>query len=177
MSLKELTTEKHVAAEAHPFTKLLISGNMPKEVYADYLLNQHMAYLALEDLASSNNLLAGIEPIRRANAIRNDLQELGITDKLKIYPATIKYVDHLATLTPQELMANIYVRHMGDMYGGQMIKKVIPGSGTMYNFQNRSDLAAELRTRLTDDMAVEANVCFDLILELFTELANEHNIQ
>lgn len=177
MSLKELTTEKHVAAEAHPFTKLLVSGNMPKEVYADYLLNQHMSYLALEELASKQGLFAGLEPIRRANAIRNDLQELGITPELKIYPASIKYVDHLATLPSEELMAHIYVRHMGDMYGGQMIKKVIPGSGTMYNFENRSDLATELRTRLTDDMAVEANVCFDLILELFTELANEHNIQ
>jgi len=32
---------------------------------------------------------------------------------------------------PHKVMAHVYVRHMGDLSGGQMIKKKIPGAGKM----------------------------------------------
>jgi heme oxygenase len=174
MSLKELTHNNHVAAEAHVFTKLLVSTNMSKEIYGDYLFNQTIAYNALESLASLNT----IEDVARTSSMQEDLKELGVESiSVKVYPATVKYVEHLKTLSKQNLMAHVYVRHMGDMYGGQVIKTKIPGSGTMYNFENRSNLIKSLRMQLSDDMAPEANKCFSLILELFTELADEHNIQ
>ena len=36
-TLKELTHDNHELAEAHPFTKLLLSGSIPENVYADFL--------------------------------------------------------------------------------------------------------------------------------------------
>ena len=40
-----------------------------------------------------------------------------------------EYMDHLMLMqdeSPNKLMAHIYVRHMGELSGGQMIKRKIP---------------------------------------------------
>ena len=47
-TLKELTHDNHELAEAHPFTKLLLSGSIPENVYADFLYNQQAIYYSLE---------------------------------------------------------------------------------------------------------------------------------
>ena len=51
-----------------------------------------------------------------------------------------------------------------------MIKKRIPGSGTMYDFDDVESLKATIRSKLNDDMADEANICFKYATELFEEL-------
>ena len=71
---------------------------------------------------------------------------------------------------PKKLLAHIYVRHFGDMAGGQMIAKRVPGSGRMYQFENADALKASIREKLTDDMADEAKVCFKFAGELFEEM-------
>lgn len=178
MSLKQLTHQNHTKAEAHPFTKLLVAGEMPKQIYADYLYNQLPAYHKLETLCGEHGLLDGLEGIQRSQAIIVDLDELlPHCPDVQIYPNTINYINYLQHLTQSELLAHLYVRHMGDMYGGQMIKTKIPGLGSMYDFSDRKTLIANLRERLTDDLAPEANRCFQQIFLVFNDLANEHNIQ
>ena len=59
------------------------------------------------------------------------------------------------------------------MYGGQIIKKRQPGSGTMYNFENVEELKTTVRAMLNDDMADEANTCFEFAMQLFEELDGE----
>ena len=178
MSLKELTHTNHTKAEAHPFTKLLVTGEMPKQIYADYLYNQLPAYHKLETLCAECGLLDGLSGIQRSQAIINDLDELlPECPDVQIYPNTINYINYLHALTRQELLAHLYVRHMGDMYGGQMIKTKIPGNGSMYDFSDRKTLITKLRERLSDDLAPEANRCFQQIFLVFNDLANEHNIQ
>jgi heme oxygenase len=180
MSLKEQTHASHQLAEQHRFTKLLVSGNMAKSIYYDYLFNQLAAYKKLEHLCKSRGLLNNLPGIYRTPAIYEDLQELirsmVFPPLAATYPATTAYENHLDTLNDAGLLAHVYVRHMGDMYGGQMIKRVIPGSGLMYEFENRNDTIKALREKLSDNMAAEANKCFELIFDLFDELADEHNI-
>jgi heme oxygenase len=67
----------------------------------------------------------------------------------------------------------MYVRHFGDMYGGAMIAKKVPGSGMMYYFEEKEELKEKLRSLLNDDMADEANRCFEFAIRLFEELVNE----
>jgi heme oxygenase len=71
---------------------------------------------------------------------------------------------------PQRLMAHIYVRHMGDLAGGQMIAKKVPGSGKYYQFEDPETLKAAIRERLDDSMADEAKVCFDFATRFFKEM-------
>jgi heme oxygenase len=176
-TLKELTHESHEQAEAHPFTKLVLSKNISDVVYADYLYNQHAVYYTLESIATIRGLLDNLPGLPRASLIKKDFDELNVSG-CKLYMSTHKYTHYVAcNLTDSQILAHLYVRHMGDMYGGQMIKKCVPGSGCMYEFENRKELIETLRNKLDTSMASEANHCFDYAIQLFTELANEHNIQ
>ena len=46
--IKDLTMEKHKNAERQEFVKVLMSGNIDKQVYATYLYNQLQCYSTLE---------------------------------------------------------------------------------------------------------------------------------
>ena len=177
-TLKQLTNEAHTQAEQHPFTKLLLSGKMSPAIYADFLFNQQAIYYSLEVMAKRKGLLNGLDGLERSEKIGNDFDNLEIA-KTNLYPSTLRYTYYITNrnLSDQQILAHIYVRHMGDLYGGQVIKKLVPGNPTMYEFDNRKELIERLRTMLDVSMATEANECFAYAIELFTELANEHNIQ
>lgn len=173
--LRDLIHDKHSEAENHRFTALLLSGTIPQEIYADYLYSQFRCYAILEERARALGLFISIESIERAIKIFMDFEELEAVGV--VYDSVSNYAQHVLKLDKDQLLAHIYVRHFGDMYGGQMIKKAVPGSGTMYEFEDRQGLIDKIRPLLSDDLAKEANICFDYVLALFEEIANEHNIQ
>jgi hypothetical protein len=82
-----------------------------------------------------------IESIKRTQHIRTDQEELLKTAACtKILPSTIKYTEYLLTVKGHNILAHLYTRHFGDLYGGQILKTKVPGSGTMYQFDNRKEL-------------------------------------
>ena len=174
MSLKELTHDAHRNAETQPFVKILFSGKINPDLYAAYLKNQHPCYEILEVCAMPHGLLNGLPDMRRAPAILEDYLELHDTAKEepKILEATDRYIKYILSIKdePQRLMAHLYVRHMGDLAGGQMIAKRVPGSGKYYQFENPDALKTAIRERLNDDMADEAKVCFKYAEEMFKEM-------
>lgn len=174
MSLKELTHEAHRNAETQPFVKILFSGKINPELYAAYLKNQHPCYEILEVCAMPHGLLTGLPDMRRAPAILADYLELHDPkqEEPKILPATENYIKYILSIKdePQRLMAHLYVRHMGDLAGGQMIAKRVPGSGKYYQFENPDALKIAIRARLDDSMADEAKVCFKYAEELFKDM-------
>ena len=176
--LKELTWENHQKAERTEHARKLLKGMTPRE-YHRYIYNQYVQYAALESHAKNWGVLTGIEHICRAALIREDLEELerdnGIQRNVDLLcPVVNRYVGHVMGLQNYEdILAHIYVRHFGDMYGGQMIAKRNPGSGKMYEFEDVENLKATVRHRLSDDMADEANRCFEFAMELFEELGDE----
>lgn len=173
--LKELTWEVHQRAERTEFARKLIKGLSPED-YHKYLYNQYMIYSILENAAA--NLVPELKSINRAEKIYADLRELekehaiGTTPAL-LMPVVRDYERHVINLDREGILAHIYVRHFGDMYGGQMIRKRNPGSGTMYDFDNVEELKATVRSMLNDDMATEANRCFEFAMQLFEELDSE----
>ncbi len=172
MTLRDAIKDRHDRAEAHSFVRLLLSGQMPLYVYSDYLINQYFAYQALEERARQAGILDGLDGIERADRIMADFRELGGMGFL--HSSTYNYLQHLKQTPDALLVAHMYVRHMGDLYGGQMIRRVVPGSGSMYEFAERSALIALLRERLSHDLADEANRVFDFQLALFDELSTKH---
>jgi len=69
------------------------------------------------------------------------------------------------------LMAHIYTLHMGDLSGGQMISKKIPGEGRMYQFEGDiKEIKEAIRSNTSDDMADEAKWVFESATALFKEL-------
>jgi len=177
-NLKNLTWDNHQKAERTKHARKLLKGMTPKD-YHRYIYNQYVQYAALETQARNWGVLVGIENICRAPAIKDDLQELEKLHNINRYPELLcpvvnEYVDHVMQLNNyQDILAHIYVRHFGDMYGGQMIRKRNPGSGKMYDFENVEELKDTVRNRLSDDMANEANRCFEFAMQLFEELEYE----
>ena len=132
-NLKELTKEQHTNAERQAFVNVLMSGKINPEFYAVYLWNQHKKYDLLEALAMAHGLLADLPvDIRRKQAIEDDFLELWTRpESPAILPSTEAYIMHMKDLLtdPDSIMAHIYVLHMGDLSGGQMIARKAPGAG------------------------------------------------
>jgi len=175
MSLRDLTHEAHKNAERQEFVKILFSGSINPKLYAVFLKNQHPCYEILEVCAMPHLLLHGLPDVRRAPAIHADFEELWDDDvdgKPHILPTTEKYIKYILSIKddPKRLMAHIYVRHMGDLAGGQMISKKVPGTGRMYQFEDPEALKIAIREKISDDMADEAVVCFEFATQMFKEM-------
>jgi heme oxygenase len=174
MSLRELTKEAHTNAERQEFVKVLFSGSIDPKLYAIFLKNQHPMYEILEVCAMPHGILHGLTDIRRAPAILDDFMELWGDDKTAppMCPSVDRYIRYILSIKddPKKLMAHIYVRHMGDLAGGQMIAKKVPGSGKYYQFSDPEALKIAIRERINDDMADEAKVCFEFATEFFKEM-------
>lgn len=173
--LKELTWENHQRAERTAMARKLITGMTPVE-YHEYLVNQYEIYFSLEKAAS--NILEQYPAMKRSNKILEDIEEIENVNNLlrgssKICNTTKEYCNYVKTLDEQSLIAHIYVRHFGDMYGGQIIKNQNPSAGRMYDFDNVEELKVSFRELLNDDMAPEANRCFEFAMKLFEELNRE----
>lgn len=172
--LKELTLEAHRNAERQQFAKIMLSGKITPELYHQYLYNQYHIYRTLEEKID----IPEIEDIKRHQLIFKDIKELEKEYKIilttPLCDATIYYMRYIQSLNDKsKLIAHLYVRHFGDMYGGQIIKKRVPGSGYMYDFNNVEELKSKVRSMLSDDMEDEANKCFQYATQLFKELVKD----
>lgn len=180
-NLKELTRQHHDNAERTEFADMLLGGNISPRLYQEYLHAQLQNYMALE---SAVEIPMELEPIFRSTQIEEDLQELetlyDLPEVEDNFQSTVEYGKHIETLVENEdndaLLAHLYVRHFGDAHGGQIIKRHVPGSGLMYEFENRAELIKGVRELLHDGMANEAMICFEYAERLFHELIdNFHN--
>ena len=175
MSLKELTHEAHRNAETQPFVKILFSGKINPKLYATYLKNQHPQYEILEVCAMPLGLMSDYPAIRRAPAILSDFQELWGDDDTQpqMCPVVDEYIKYILSIKddPKKLLAHLYVRHFGDLSGGQMIAKRVPGSGKYYQFDgDPTEIKNILRAKLDDSLADEAKVCFEFATKFFQQM-------
>ena len=125
--IKELTWEYHKNAERQAFVKVLMSGEIPEKLYAVFLYNQLQCYAALEKYAQENSLFRTTVGLQRAEHLLYDFNALWKDEKKpEIFESTKEYVEHVKGIRddPEKLYAHIYVRHMGDLKGGQMMKEI-----------------------------------------------------
>ena len=175
-NLRELTKDAHTHAERSAFVKILFSGSIDPKLYATYLKNQHPMYEILEVCAMPHNLFSGLPDTRRAPAILADFTELWGQDNPtfpRMCPVVDEYIKYIISIKddPKKLMAHIYVRHMGDLSGGQMIAKRVPGAGKFYQFGAEPEKIKEaIRTKLDDSMADEAKICFNFAGKFFEQM-------
>ena len=177
MALRDLVKDVHDKAEKSPFAKLLMSGEIPEIQYANYLYQQKIIYRGLENHADDLGILKDIPHIKRFEKISNDLNSLDCDKAFTIFDVTRNYVDYVKTINEHQCWAHIYVRHFGDMYGGNMISKRIPfGLHSMYEFINKKELIEYVRAKLNENMAEEAKLVFKYATTLFIELEHEYDL-
>lgn len=175
MTLREAIKDKHEKAEKHRFVEHLLGKTLDPSAYGAYLFNQLKCYKALERRAYLFGVLDGVEGVARAALIREDVEELDADDT--VFASTQEYVKYVSEVPKNKLLAHIYIRHFADMYGGQLIKRVAPGSCRMYEFEDRTNLIAKIRERLSDELGDEANVAFEYVLRLFDEVSDAYDIR
>lgn len=172
--LREVTQERHQAVEDLPFIQYLLHGGITQEHYVIYLAEMLEIYRHLETLAALEGLLDDMPELPRANRMWEDLQELAPGYQADLTPATRAYLRYLRDLfasdRSHQLFAHVYVRHLGDMYGGKLIARHVPGTGRWYEFDNRADLVRRFNAHITMDLADEALAAFDWYGKIFQDL-------
>ena len=176
MSLKKLTQDKHSNAERSWFARKMITGDITNDEYSAYLKQQHLCYLALEQRFDSINDDDYCLPdeLKRAEKILDDLEELCAEHQnIEIFASTKKYQKYILEDCDKNLLyAHVYVRYLGDLKGGQMIAKRVPGSGKYYQFKNPEKLESFIRSKLNteENFTNECNQCFESAINLFNDL-------
>ena len=178
--IKELTKEIHQNAERQEFVKTLMSGTIRPELYAIYLYQQLQCYSVLEKYGMHNDLFRQTPGLQRAENIHRDFKKLWNLDfNPKITDSTKKYIAHIESIQddPEKLYGHIYVRHLGDLSGGQMISKKVPVK-SYYDFQGKGqeykrivkEIINEYLNTYQINVMAEVTYCFESATELFKEM-------
>lgn len=150
--LRNETADDHRRAETSPFVTDLLDGALPVSDYARLAVQHHAIYEVLEAAVAANDD-PDLEPLlvpelTRLPALEEDLRFLlgdDWAESVEVLPATRAYLDHLAEVcaTSEGLLAHHYLRYLGDLSGGQLIRRVLDrvydfadGQGTaFYRFE------------------------------------------
>ena len=181
--ITELTWEYHKNAERQAFVSQLLSGTIDEKLYATYLYNQLKCYSKLEQYALESSLFLDTRNLPRAEHIFYDYRALwgDIGTPPVETESTKAYVKHLDTIRGEneKLYAHIYVRHLGDLSGGQMIKRKTPGPNRYYIFKHgeAKEYKRIIKERVESylnlyevNVLPEAIFCFESATKLFKEM-------
>uniref|UniRef100_A0A803VT96 heme oxygenase (biliverdin-producing) n=1 Tax=Ficedula albicollis TaxID=59894 RepID=A0A803VT96_FICAL len=134
--LKEGTKESHDRAENTQFVKDFLKGRIKKELFKLATVALYFTYSALEEEMDHNKDNPVFAPLyfpvelHRREALAKDLKYFygeEWKEKIQCSEATQQYVDrihHVGQHEPELLVAHAYTRYMGDLSGGQVLKKV-----------------------------------------------------
>uniref|UniRef100_UPI00398E3177 heme oxygenase 1-like isoform X2 n=1 Tax=Pristiophorus japonicus TaxID=55135 RepID=UPI00398E3177 len=202
-ALKLATKDVHELAENSEFMRNFQKGLVTREQFTLLLDSLYFIYAALEEEIERNKDHPAFAPVyfpselHRTEALAADLEYFhgpGWRDRIECPQATGKYVSRIQQVgrsEPELLVAHAYIRYLGDLSGGQVLKKVaqkalkLPSTGqgvAFFSFDrvtnatkfkqlyrsrmNTLDADRETRQRILG----EANRAFQLNVELFNEL-------
>lgn len=199
--LREGTTKSHSMAENVSFVKSFLGGVVDKKSYRKLVANLFFVYTAIEEEIEKNKNHVAIKAIyfpelNRKFSLSQDLEYYYGDDWKKEVSASIAtqaYVDRIHSIgenQPELLIAHAYTRYMGDLSGGQILKKIAQNAmqlsgkeGTaFYNFESIEDdnLFKEVYRKALDNIPIdneqisqvitEANISFNLNMKMFQEL-------
>jgi heme oxygenase (biliverdin-producing, ferredoxin) len=206
--LKTATAAEHHRVERSGIMPALLRGQIGRAGYVALLRNLHAIYAALEPALLRHAGRAAVGPVvlpelfRRA-AIEADLAALGAAAEasaVALAPATAQYVQRLRDIDvaqPGLLVAHAYVRYLGDLSGGQQLRRIVARSlglhgaaGTsFYDFGDAGRvqaLAQRLRAGLdavggladdADAVVAEAESAFGRHRQLFEQLSGQQSGQ
>ncbi len=206
-SLRDGTMHAHTVAENTAFMKCFLKGVVEREPFRKLLANLYFVYSALEAEMQRHQNHPVVGPmifpeIFRASNLERDLeyyygpnwrQDIEPLPAGKVYVLRIKAI---SKADPALLVAHAYTRYMGDLSGGQALKKIIrsaldlpPDQGTgLHDYEQlptaeaQRDFKAKYRTALNSlpiDGALirrivdEANYAFGLNRDVVQELEDE----
>lgn len=201
IQLREGTSKSHSMAENVSFVKSFLGGVIDKNSYSHMLANLYFVYLSLEEAMENNKTNEFIQPIyfpelNRTESLKKDLAfYYGEDWQSNLVPseATKLYIDRILEVSdkrPDLLVAHAYTRYLGDLSGGQILKKIAQRAMNLqstkglafYEFDNIDDEqqfkqnykfaldSLPVDSKVSRQIVAEANVAFNLNMKLFQEL-------
>lgn len=198
--LREGTKKSHTMAENVGFVKCFLKGVVEKTSYRKLVANLYFVYSAMEEemeRLKDDAVLSKVyfPELNREKSLEKDLfyyyganwkQEIAPSKACKEY---VKRIHDVAENNPALLVSHLYTRYLGDLSGGQILKKIaqkamnLESNGTaFYEFADIDD-EKEFKTMyraamdsLPVDQATaeaivdEANDAFGMNMKLFQEL-------
>lgn len=205
--LRQGTKQAHTASENTAFMKCFLKGVMEKKPYAKLMADLYFVYSTLEAeiYRHRDHPVVGkiyFPELERKQKLEADLAYFwgdNWQEKVAPSPAGKLYVDWIKAVSqnqPECLVAHSYVRYMGDLSGGQGLRKIArsamdlpPDQGTglhefdaMPTVEAKREFKAKYRDALNsisvDEETVsaiveEANYVFQLNRDVFHELEGE----
>lgn len=199
--LREGTKKAHTMAENVGFIKCFLKGVVEKTSYRKLVSNLYFVYSAMEEEMESlqaHPIISKIyfQQLNRRKSLEQDLTYYyGPNWRELVAPSAatqeyVKRIREIAASQPELLIAHSYTRYIGDLSGGQILKKIAQkgmnlaeGEGTaFYEFKDISDEKAfkvDYRAALNelpldeataDQIVEEANATFGMNMKLFQEL-------
>lgn len=198
--LRDSTRKAHGMAEKAGFIRGFLRGVVDLANYRQLLTDYHHVYDAMESVMSQSEhpIVRAIyfPELRRLPALAQDLKHFaGPGWKLGARPSSaarnyVARIREVARYQPELLVAHSYTRYLGDLSGGQILKKILVGALDLpdgegiafYEFPEISDHAAfKQKFRQTMDellldessqeaIIAEANLVFGLNTAVFDEL-------
>lgn len=199
--LREGTKKAHTMAENTGFIACFLKGTVEKESYRKLVANFYFVYSAMEEEMRRHQdhpILSNVyfPELERKETLEQDLAYyFGKNWRDQVAPSTatqsyVARIHQIANVSPELLIAHSYTRYIGDLSGGQILKKIAQngmnlteGEGTsFYEFKQITDersFKKEYRARLDalpiDDAAAdriveEANDAFGMNMKVFKEL-------
>ena len=131
--LKAHTRTHHQRAERTGVVRSIATGKVTPSVYRHYLRNLYPVYEALEQRLKKAGRSVDLSPltapaILRTPALRSDLEALAgpnWSSELTEVPACQRYVADIETATLVGLIAHAYVRYLGDLNGGAVLRRLL----------------------------------------------------
>lgn len=195
------TTKSHSMAENVSFVKSFLGGVVDIKSYRKLVANLYFIYVAIEEQMLTHKLHPAIKPIyfpelNRKQSLEKDLyyyygdnwkDQISPSDATQVY---IRRINDIGLNQPELLVAHAYTRYMGDLSGGQILKKIAQNAmhlkdheGTaFYDFEsitNDKEFKVTYRKQLdlipvtsnqVSDIIAEANIAFTLNMKIFQEL-------
>jgi heme oxygenase len=196
--LRAATWPLHAAVERTGVMRYILAGQFERGLYLRLLRNLAAVYSALEPLLARHAAHPWLAAIRdpallRTAALSADLRDLGGDPDAPLAAATGAYIGRLDALdreAPHLLVAHAYVRYLGDLSGGQTLRRTVArtlglaGSTGLhfYDFGDADAVAALSRAfrqglasipaegQAAEELVAEAKRAFELHAKLFREL-------
>jgi heme oxygenase len=201
LKLREGTKKAHTMAENTGFIACFLKGTVEPTSYRKLVANLYFVYSAMEEEMGKlrNHPVLGkmyFPELNRKASLEQDLtyyfganwkEQAAPSEAAKAYVARIH---EIGATDPDLMIAHLYTRYMGDLSGGQILKKIAQnamnlseGSGTnFYEFAQIPDEKAfkkmyretmdalPVDEATTDRIVDEANAAFGMNMKMFQEL-------